>query len=486
MKRMLLLLTVLVFLLVPRTQAKDLQALFYHASFFHPEEGPFVETYLKVFGPSAEYIKLSNGKYQATLDITILFKQEEKIVDFRKYNLLSAELDDTTGVIPHFIDLQRISLPYGVYQLELLLKDKNSKTDPLEHAEVLALEFDKTKVKFSDFQFVDSFKATEKENILSKSGFDIVPLVGDFFPTAVNTLTFYTEFYNAADKIGQNEDFLFRYYIESFETNFSLSDFSRFARQKAANVNPLLASLSIGALPSGNYNLVVEVRDRNNELIDLNKIFFMRSNPGITLDLGDLASVDVTATFAEKITNMDSLRFYVGSLIPISNMVEKQFADNLSKGQEIDKLQKFLFNFWKTRNEVDPESEWKAYLIQVMQVEEAFATRIKHGFETDQGRVWLRYGAPNDVIDSKHEPNSYPYVIWHYYRINDQMNKRFVFYNPNLVGAEYQLLHSDAKGELYNPYWQYDLHGRNTYLRNYGETNVDAGYGSRSGEWIRR
>ena len=486
MKRTFLLLTALVFLLVPRTQAKDLQALFYHAGFYSPTEGPFVETYLKVFGPTAEYVKIRNGKFQATVEVTLLFKKDEKIVDFRKYNLMSSELDDTTGIIPHFIDLQRIPLPYGVYQLDLVLKDKNSIIPALEHGETLALEFDKMNFRFSDFQFIESYRATEKENILSKSGYDLVPLVSDFFPASIGTMTFYIETYHAAQKLGAGEDFLYRYYIESFETNFSLTDFSRFQRQKASDINPLLGSLPITTLPSGNYNLVVEVRDRNNDLIGMNKTFFIRSNPGISLNFSDLSSVDVTATFAERITDMDSLKFYVGSLVPISNMLEKQFARNISESNDREKMQKFLFNFWKTRNEVDPESEWLAYRTQVLQVNDAYKTKIKPGHETDQGRIWLRYGPPNDVVDSKHEPSSLPYIIWHYYRIEDQMNKRFVFYNPHLVGTEYLLLHSDARGEMYNPYWQYDLQGRNSTLKNYGELDVDGGYGSRARELIRR
>jgi hypothetical protein len=314
MKRPLIIWACLTFLMAAQLNAKELQALFYHASFFSPAEGPYVETYLKIFGQSANYVKTSKGTYQASLEVTILFKKEDKIIDFRKYNLLSAELEDTAVSQPHFIDQQRIPLPYGVYQLELVLKDNHSKEAPIEHAEVLAMEFNKTDLKYSDFQFVESFQATKTDNILSKSGFDLVPYVGDFFPSAVNNMTFYTELYNLDKKIGANQDFIYKYYLESFETNFSLGDFSRFQKQKASPVNPILATIPITNLPSGNYNLVVEARDRNNELIAMNKIFFQRSNPGMQINLADIQGVDITSTFAEKITSIDSMRFYLMSL----------------------------------------------------------------------------------------------------------------------------------------------------------------------------
>jgi GWxTD domain-containing protein len=480
MKKFLLLWACLSILAFTQSEAKQLQALFSRATFFNPVEGPYIETYLKIFGPSADYVKTSRGTFQASLEVTILFKKDDNIVDFRKYNLLSAEVEDTAKNLPSFIDQQRIPLPYGVYQLELYLKDNNTKDDPIEHAQVVALEYNKTDPKYSDIQFVESFKKSEKENILTKSGFDLVPFVGDFFPESMDRLNFYTEFYNLDKKIGENEDFLFKYYLESFETSFSLGDFSKFQRQKASTVNPILAAIPISELPSGNYNLVVEARDRNNELIMMNKIFFQRSNPGIQLNLTDIQGVDITSTFAEKITSPDSLKFYLSCLTPVASVTEIQFAKNIMDANQVEQMQKFLYNFWKNRNEINPEAEWTRYKEVVFMIEDAYKTKIKHGFETDMGRTWLKYGAPNQVEENKHEPNAYPYVIWQYYHINNQSNRRFIFYNPHLVGTEYILLHSDARGELYNPYWQYDLYGRTTSLKNYDTKTFDAGYGGRA------
>lgn len=482
MKNLFLTLATLSFLLTPSLQAQDnLQALFYHAGFYSPQEGPYVETYLKVFGESAHYVQADNGKFQASLKVTLLFKQNDEIIDWRNYNLLSEELDDTTRITLNFIDQQRIPLPAGVYQMELFLKDNNRDKDPMEHAEMLSLEFNNQDLRYSNFQFIESYSATSDDNILSKSGYDLVPFVGDFFDENAEKLTFYTELYNLDKQIGDQEDFLFRYYLEAFETTISLSDYNKYQRQKAGSVNVLLASLPISELPSGNYNLVVEARDRNNEEILVNKIFFMRSNPGVELNLDDLETVDITATFAEKIQDPDSLTYYVASLYPVANHMEKQFLKNVVNSNDTEKQQKFMYNFWNTRNEASPEAAWNLYKKTVLQVEESFKTKIKHGFETDQGRIWLRYGAPDHTEYSNHEPNSYPYVIWHYYHLdNNQNNKRFIFYNPHLVGTEFILLHSDARGEVYNPYWQVDLHGRNTSLRNYDDPTFDAGWGSRS------
>lgn len=486
MKRLSITVLILFFLVFSGLKAQSLQALFHHARFYSPVEGPYVETYLKVFSSSAKYIKNESGKFQSSIEVKILFKKDNEIVDFRYYNLMSEEIEDSSQIATNFIDQQRISLPYGIYQLELFLKDNNSDSDPIEHAEMISMEYDETQFRFSDFQFVESFAKTEEINMLSKSGFDLIPFVGDFFEDEVNNLTFYTELYNLDKKIEQGEDFLFRYYLESFETTISLSDFNRFQRQKAGPVNVILATIPISDLPSGNYNLVVEARDKNNEELLVNKIFFQRHNPGSQINLEDIQSVDITATFAEKISDLDSIRFYVASLYPVANQMEKQFLTNVVNSKDVIKMQKFLYNFWHNKNSNYPEVEWDRYKTEVWRVEESFKTRIKHGFETDQGRVWLKYGAPNHSEFSDHEPNSYPYIMWHYYSLGNQTNKRFIFYNPHLVGADYVLLHSDARGEIYNPYWEVDLHGRNTSLRNFDDASFDAGWGSRSSSKIIR
>ena len=161
MKRFTFILLALSFLFfTPTIKAQNLQALFYHASFFHPSEGPYVESYLKVFGPSATYELNKDGMYQASLEVTIVFKQSDEIKDFRKYNLISEAVKDTSAAVPNFIDQQRIPLPFGIYQMELSLKDNNNEEAPLEVADMISLEYDLNNLRFSDFQFVQKFSKT--------------------------------------------------------------------------------------------------------------------------------------------------------------------------------------------------------------------------------------------------------------------------------------------------------------------------------------
>ena len=88
------------------------------------------------------------------------------------------------------------------------------------------------------------------------------------------------------------------------------------------------------------------------------------------------------------------------------------------------------------------------------------------GYETDRGRVYLQYGAPDQRSKVESSPNTYPYEVWQYYKLKDQSNRKFLFYNQDLVTNNYTLLHSDAKGELYDAGWSMKLHKRTIQSNN--------------------
>ena len=125
-------------------------------------------------------------------------------------------------------------------------------------------------------------------------------------------------------------------------------------------------------------------------------------------------------------------------------------------------MAKYVYSFWVTTSPGKPYEGWVKYKAQVYYCEKMFGTQIKAGFETDRGRTWLKYGAPDAVLDRPNEPSAYPYQIWQYYRIGQRSNIRFIFYNPDLVTNDYPMLHSEMQGELQNYRWEYELHKRNS------------------------
>lgn len=451
-------------------QAKKLQADLSYSSFFSPEHGSYFETYLSVYGKSVYFVKNKNGKYQATIEITMLFKQNDSIKDFKKYNLFSPEAADTLKVNFNFIDQQRFALPDGNYSYELIIADKNSSQQPYRINQDILIEYAQNQVNISGIELIESFKKTITPSIVSKSGYDLIPYVSDFYPEKIKKITFYAEIYNIEKLFGKGEAFLITYFIESYETMKLISNLVQKKREQAKPVNVVFGEFDISKLPSGNYNLAIEVRDKSNKVLTLNKLFFQRSNPSIQFEIKDIANLNVEETFAGRYNDKDTLEDYIRSLYPISTDMEKTFINSQLKKLDIRTMQQFFINFWLQRNAINPESNWLVYQKEVEKVNLNYSTKVRRGYDTDRGRVYLQYGAPNEIVDKPFDAGanlmdggygSVPYQIWQYYKLSNQSNRKFVFANPDLALSDYSLIHSDAIGEINNPNWTRKLSRNN-------------------------
>jgi hypothetical protein len=196
--------------------AKKLQAFLTYSSFYSPQQGSYLETYLSVYGKSVNFVKNQNGKYQATIEVTMIFKQNETIKDYKKYDLLSQEADDTLKINFNFVDQQRFALADGKYTYELSIADKNSINKPYHVSDEIVIDYPLTQVNVSGIELIESFKKTITPSIISKSGYDLIPYVSDFYPETVDKLTFYAEIYNSELILGKEDAFLVSYFIESY------------------------------------------------------------------------------------------------------------------------------------------------------------------------------------------------------------------------------------------------------------------------------
>ncbi len=454
-----------------RTKAQEVDAYFYYAPFYVPGSGTYVETYLAFAGHSMRYLLNTDKVFEASAEVTMLFKNDADIVEYRKFKVVSPGLPDTTSVFPSFIDQHRIMIPEGVYNFELTIRDINAPDSikPFELSELITVHIPPDEISFSGIELIERYEATQKQNIFVKNGYECIPYVSDFFPNQINQIKFYAELYNAAISLGPMEDFLFQFHIESSNTHKPIKEFSSFQKQKAQNVNVVFNEINISKLPTGNYYLVIEVRDRQNNQILEKRKFFQRKNNYEGTPANEMATIEVQHTFAAKYTNKDTLAIYLSSLRPISDIAENRFIDNQLVAANLKMMQQYFYSFWQKRNETNPELAWNEYRLNLNVVEQKYSSQQKHGFATDRGRVYLQYGPPSSIIEEKNEPNAYPYEIWHYYKIADQTDRKFIFYNKTLLNQDYELLNSTMKGEMSNSFWESELYSRSG---NWVESNL--------------
>ena len=224
---------------------------------------PYLETYLTISGNSVRFSPVADG-FQANVNISWKIFKGAEIVKSSNYNLLSPVVKDSLQ-LPSFIDNQRFSLENGQYNLELVITDNAHPDQKTSHAQKINISFNRDKKIYnSDIQILESYKKSTAASQLTKSGYDLVPYNINYFPKRQNALKFYMESYNLDTVIGKGTKFVYYYYIENNENLEKQFGFSGFQKQSANRINPLLAQFDITQLPSGNYNLVVEVKDSSN------------------------------------------------------------------------------------------------------------------------------------------------------------------------------------------------------------------------------
>jgi GWxTD domain-containing protein len=450
MKRLLLLLIIMVSSISLSAKPK---VFFNYKIYYTPDHSAYVTTMLQFSGGTFKYFAQDNGDLQATVEITQIFRTNDSIVLADKYILDSPLMKDST--VDDFFDIQNYGLDPGVYSYELIVKDKISGDEIKGQQSLRITEFNKSFVQFSDVGFIQNAYQTEEKNNFVKNGFFLLPYMTNYYPPETDKIAFYLELYNTQEIIGANEKFLLTFSISDFNTNRTFDGIFQFKRLPSAPIVPVIGYLPINTLPSGDYNLVLNVIDKNNDTVATDQSFFQRRND---IERNFLAMEDITIDESWMDVPRDSIPYFLGSLMPISPRYEYETIRKMLKEGDTTTMEKYFYAYWKQTEPIDPAKAWSDYRYQVYYCESMFSTPIKSCWETDRGRTWLKYGAPDQFIDRPNEPGAFPYQIWHYYRIGQRSNIRYVFYNPDLIGNDYPMLHSDMQGELQNYEWEYYLY----------------------------
>ena len=438
----------------------SLRATFDYKQYLIPGEGTFLEVHLSFDGTSLNWATQDSLTHKASVESTILVNKGDEIVDFRKTVVSSSE--QNMGVYADFIDIQRFLVPEGEYELELQLKDiHSSEAEPYVLKQPIVIDLSEAQPGIASITLVEAYAKTENPTELTKSGMDILPLISDFLPESADRLVFYTELYNA-DQVFEEEKYLVTYAL--WNEFGSLEDTRKYLRKNTAGVTPLLEVIDLSNLSSGNYDLVVEMRTRENEEVASASIRFFKAQKPRSIfeaDQSDYANQPGLA-----FSNPDSLREYVHCLYPIAGQIKRNTINNFRRaGADMEVYRSFFDKFWMDMAPDDPIGEWKKYIREVWYVNAEYTTPVLKGYETDRGRVWLQYGKPNTIVKRHNETEVFPYEIWHYYKIGRFNDKRFLFFSRAVVNYDFDLLHSDMPNEVQNQDWPSIIRSKNNDLR---------------------
>jgi len=460
---------------------KALDASVSYAS-FKSTEFSFIEVYLNILGTTVEYSTTDSIMYQASVEVLILIKQDTSIVQHDKY-ILSGPITKFTN---DFMDVRRFPLPDGEYVLEVILIDVNKPENRAAYEKSFIVNYRDKGLLQSDIQLVGKYHEETSNSLFVKNGLFLEPLPYNFYYKDATHLYFYQELYNS-DKV-LNDLFLMRYTIERLNGN-GKTEAVMIGNKKLSpkSVNVALVKKDITKLPSGNYQLVVKILNREGELLSSKSIPFQRSNPYFEEEI--LASADLGKEF---VADMDkqTLRYSLKAIAPIVYDNNVEVLNLVIGGNDVVAQRRYLFSFWGRINPNNPKEAYDKYMEAARAVDKKYNSGFGYGFESDRGYTFLKYGKPTDIVTVEDEPTAPPYEIWIYDEVNTtprQGNVKFLFYNPSLAGGNFQLLHSTCIGELNNPQWEVTLYNNDTDSMNrtdFDSKTVTDGYNRRAREYF--
>ncbi len=425
---------------------------------FKGQDANYIEVYLYLIGETVAFLPAADSTVQAGVEVVILFKKGEEIVKFDKYRLSSPRFKTPQN----FVDLKRYVLDNGDYEIEVSVEDLNQEGNAGSYQDEFTMDYQDGRLGLSDIELLSSINPAEAEDAdhpMVKNGYYFEPLPFNFYGKNAATLISYLEIYNSDQIIG--EDFMVSYFIDDMDTPDKTEAILKTHKRKSPEPTGVMAQqLDIGKLPSGNYRLVVEVRNRAQDLLATKSVSFQRSNPYLVEERREIAmQAPLDSEFVAGLSD-EELRYSLKAIYSQMDKEDGEMLNTLIKEKKRKAMQMYLFSYWAGQNPNHPDLAYEAYMDIARKIDERYRSGFGYGFETDRGYIFMKYGAPNDIVTVEDEPSAPPYEIWFYYSFpaTKQNNVKFVFYNPSLATNGHRLLHSTARGELNNPRWEVELY----------------------------
>lgn len=393
------------------------------AQFSYTENQNFCEIYYSVDTKNLDF-RSTGGKLAA--DFSIIF-QVNNITDGRKFvDTVNKELTLTdTLEMKDYYDLQRYILSSNKeMEISVILIRSDGKkftSDTTFTTKNWSDDFG-----ISDLQISHTLVPAERSNRFVKNGYKLIPFPEREFTRRRYLLTSYMEIYGA-----KKDSVLLTYRIfrDGSVIDTAFNDYTVGAGE--VMVVPMVFNI-LGYKP-GNYNLIVS-GDYNGENFKVNKNFIIKE---ITRET-HLAQLP------------DSIFDYASFIRYISTQKEITKYNNL--GRDGKKL--FLARFWM-RRDPDPDTReneaLKEHVNRVKYADRNFIGGIgsRKGRESDRGRIYIKYGEPDDIIRRTNLLQYEPYIIWHYFSANNW----FVFQKERMRN-QYRLIYSSIESEPTEPGWQ--------------------------------
>lgn len=431
------------------------------AGFKGAEHQTYVELYLFLRPSQFTLEEQDDTVYRGTFQIDGVIYNEagaevQRFSEQRVYETDQPVLIDRKGQERTIVELLPISLDPGVYRIEVTLTDLVSKKAGKCVKPFVAAAFNGESLSISDLQLSTHVQVDTTNHRFSKNNILVLPnplRIFEKWPEGMTMMQmpkmmyFYFEIYNLAlHEDGAPSTFDLSYTIESRTSGMKWTLPGQKDIPKPGPVAVKVLSLDLTSFPPDVYGIEMSVRDNLSGQQAERQAFFEVVQPP-------------PPPKAVTVINEDQAK----RALKMLQFVASKQDINLFKKLDLEGKTEFLTNFWKERDPTPdtPENEF----LMVFNERFSYAEGQLGGADSDRGRVFMKYGEPEEIERHDSEFQVKPYQIWYYTegvkgdpsRADSRTGRQFFVFGDVFGVGRYRLLHSTAVGEVNNPSWINEL-----------------------------
>lgn len=484
----------ILFLLLPCIASHAMEAAFSHALYYLPDPvypgkiNPYIEAYWQVNPKKLHYNTNADKQIIARIQTDVTITREDGHVlkeDNYVYETIPSASASQLEYL-NILEMKRYFVSTGKFTIKVVLTDLNDTFNHVAYTDTFSVAPIGDKPFYGDIEFIDTSYVSDVRTPYRKHGRQNIPWSESFFPTTRNKLNYFTELYQLNKVLATDYPLVQSAYISKKRGQDPFLKYVNIDTVNSAESSYFNGSFDISKLSSGNYYLNISLGNRLHQTIASKSIFFQRmntnpisvveaTNQAIAQDtaLETINVLDLSKTFLKKY-NLVQITAILKMLLPVSDAGSTYAIEGFLKKPEEMYMRYFIYNYFVALNKDKPEKAWKDYSERVKEVNKLFTAHGKAGYETERGFMYLRYGAPSEIITSVNESGSLPYEIWQYNNLQEKggrtvANAVILFYKQTQMDYDFKVLHTTIAGELHNAAWRSFL-----YTNSDGGTNLNS------------
>ncbi len=433
------------------SEAKKINIDVNASSFYNQDDMITWEFYYSISENSLNY-KKNGSEYLGELFFHVSIYSNLGLEIEKKWIVSHKMLDTSINNNINLLGQKDFLLNSGQYKINIYIQDVNDSSSHAENSVNLVIrDIDKSTISMSDIELAQNIVDENKSKLVwnkafKKNGLFVVPNPSAYYLGNKQQLATYLEIYNS--DIFKPDSLIIAYsFSDVYGRKIKQSNIKKIYKLNSnrmieTNSTPLLD------LPSGNYYINVTAYYYKNNIKDSisksKKIYII--NP-------DKAAIN-KPKFSEN-QSFELSEFSTFS--PKQTDIEIDKIKYIATGSELDQFktltstkakQRALYRFWKKRDP-KPETKFNEKLFEFRKLIN-YATRyfsfsLRKGWDTDRGRVLLKYGIPTERKQHPYQGETRAYEEWLYGDIQGGV----YFYFVDITGyGNFILVHSTAIDEI--------------------------------------